>query len=174
MTAPKHLPRVFAFVALAAAALAVPAFAADPTHEEPATVRSRNVEFNKKTGTAAYRGNVIYVQGDLSLDAARVDVTTRRKKADTVTASGNPVVARQRGADGAPAITIEAAQLDYDVSARTLDLRERVLVRQGEDTIRAASARYDLNTGRLDARADTAQGGRVEALIHRRPETPAP
>jgi lipopolysaccharide export system protein LptA len=177
MTQSKHLlwnSAAACILAGTAAALAAPAYAAHPAQDEPATIRSRDVELNQKTGTAVYRGKVVYVQGDLSLYAERVDVFTQQRKADIVTATGRPVIARQRPADNGVPTTIEADRLDYHINQRTLDLRDRVVMHQGEDSVRAATAHYDLVTGRLDARGDPARGERVEAVIHRRQEAPAP
>jgi lipopolysaccharide export system protein LptA len=139
--------------------------------DEPVSVRAADVELNQKTGVATYRGRVVMNQGDMTLNADWLEATMRGRDVDVVRATGNPAGASQR-APGGDTTTVTAAHLHYHANTRTLELTDNVELRRGADVFRGATGRYDLNSGRFEARGNPARGERVSAVIQPRPETP--
>lgn len=141
--------------------------------DEPVSIRAADVELNQKTGVATYRGRVVMNQGDMTLNADWLEATLKGRDVDVVRAKGAPASASQR-APGGETTTVTAARMLYRADARTLDLADNVALRRGADVLRGSTGRYDLDSGRFEARGNPAYGERVNAVIQPRPEATAP
>jgi lipopolysaccharide export system protein LptA len=135
--------------------------------EAPLNISARHVEVNEKTGAAVYRGHVVLVQGSLRIEAERLEVRSHQNKPDVVLGFGHPLVVRQRQDRRDEEVEIRAARLEYRVRERQLNLSEQVSLRQGQDTVTAQAAHYDINEKRFRARGDAA-AARVAAVFHPR------
>jgi lipopolysaccharide export system protein LptA len=141
------------------------AHAAGPDEDEPIRIDARSVEANDKTGAMIYSGNVVIEQGRLSIQADRVEITTRKGKTELVRATGKPAKLRQRAAGENGEIRAEADRVDYRVSLRKVDLVGHVSLRRGEDLFTADVLHYDLISKSLNAAGDDKSDGRVHAVI---------
>ena len=133
--------------------------------DEPIRINARNVEANEKTGTVVYSGKVVVEQGQLSLQADRVEIVTRQGKTDLVRATGKPAKLRQRPGEGTEEIQAEANRVDYHVARRVIDMSGNVSLRRGADTFTADVLHYDLVSKSLNAAGDEKRDGRVHAVI---------
>src|SRR5688500_10549659 len=63
--------RVFSFVSLPLLLIltAVPAHAVKTDADQPINVRARSVDTNEKTGVTVYRGDVVFTQGSIRIQA---------------------------------------------------------------------------------------------------------
>lgn len=141
------------------------AHAANLDEDEPIRIDARSVEANDKTGAVVYSGNVVVVQGRLSIEADRVEITTRKGKTELVRATGKPARLRRRAEGGNGEIRAEADRVDYRVASGKVDLAGRVKLRRGEDLFTADVLHYDLDTKSLNAAGDAKSDGRVHAMI---------
>lgn len=139
--------------------------AAGREEDEPIRVDARSVEANEKTGAVVYSGNVVVEQGRLSIQADRIEVTTRKGKTELVRATGKPAKLRQRAEGENGEIRAEADRVDYHVSLKKVDLIGHVSLRRGEDLFTADKLHYDLSSKSLSAAGDEKSDGRVHAVI---------
>lgn len=141
------------------------AHAAGLDKDEPIRIDARSVEANDKTGAMIYSGNVVIEQGRLSIQADRVEITTRQGKTELVRATGKPAKLRQRAGGEDEEVRAEANRVDYRVSLGKIDMSGRVSLRRGEDLFTADVMHYDLDSKNLNAAGDDKSDGRVHAVI---------
>lgn len=120
----------------------------------PVEVTSDNLDVNQDDGTAEFTGDVVIVQGEMTLSADRVrvnyDETARR--ISTMDASGNVVLIN--GPDAA-----EADEAEYSVDTGLVVLTGNVLVTQGANAVAAERANINLVDG------TARMGGRVRTIL---------
>jgi lipopolysaccharide export system protein LptA len=112
-----------------------------------------------------YSGKVVVEQGQLSLQADRVEIVTRQGKTEMVRATGKPVKLHQRPEEGTEEIQAEASRVDYHISRKMIDMSGSVSLRRGADTFTADILHYDLISKSLNAAGDEKRDGRVHAVI---------
>src|ERR1700743_2973091 len=163
--------RYSAVLALAAAVLATPAFAAndfglskrDANAPIQVSADRFDADFNAKSGV--YSGNVIVVQGDFHLrsDKARVNVVAG--KPDKIFAYGNVVFAAPSGnATGDNGV--------YDVAPRLITLTGRVVLNKEKNVMRGSTLTVNLATGQAQLGAKALPGQRVQGLFTPPPQQP--
>ena len=116
---------------------------ADPTAQVEVTADSLSVD--QDSGRAVFAGNVKVGQGDLRLQAARVEVIYSEATGDIaqLLASGGVTFATATEA-------AEAASADYDLANGRLVLTGEVLLTQGASALSAERMEIDLNSGRAE------------------------
>lgn len=123
---------------------------ADPT--APLEITSDSLSVDQETGTAVFQGNVLIGQGDLRLNAGRVQVFYSD-------ASGE--ISRLSASGGVTFVTAteaaEATSAEYNLDAGTLVLSGDVLLTQGSSAISANTMRVNLSDGsaQMDGRVRT-------------------
>lgn len=123
---------------------------ADPT--APLEITSDSLSVDQETGTAVFQGNVLIGQGDLRLNAGRVQVFYSD-------ASGE--ISRLSASGGVTFVTAteaaEATNAEYNLDAGTLVLSGDVLLTQGSSAISANTMRVNLSDGsaQMDGRVRT-------------------
>jgi lipopolysaccharide export system protein LptA len=172
------------------ASLAAPAFAQDNSAlrghntNAPIDIASDRIEVQDRADRAIWVGNVHVVQGDMTMDAARMTVAYRKAttpganpEIGRIDASGNVVVVspseRARGNYGI-----------YDLDKRIITLIGAVTLTRGTNTVNGARLVINLNTGRatVDGSAvggtggstTTSSGGRVTGHFTVPPRTTTP
>ena len=114
---------------------------ADPSAAVEVTADSLSVD--QDSATAVFAGNVKIGQGDLRLQAARVEVVYAGETGDIarLLASGGVTFATATEA-------AEAAEANYDLQTGTLVLSGSVLLTQGASALTADRMEVDLQNGR--------------------------
>lgn len=163
MTTCHDIRRICCLLALVAAV--APAAAADPAEDEPIHIQARSVEANDKTGMVVYSGNVRAEQGDLSIQADRVEIHARAGKTELIRAIGKPVKLRRRANDANEEILAEAGRVDYRVSSDKIDMFGNVSLRRGKDLFTADTLHYDIDSKSLNAAGDDKGAGWIRAVI---------
>lgn len=153
----------------------------------PVDVSSDRIEVQDRADRAVFTGNVHVVQGDMTMDAARVNVAYSRAP----TPGADPQIQRIDASGGVTVVSpSERAKGNfgiYDLNRRIITLIGNVsLIRQG-NTVNGARLVIDLNSGRatVDGSAvggatSAAKGGRVTGRFtvpqraQATPATPAP
>lgn len=150
-----------------------PAMALESDRDQPLKASASHVEFDNKRNVAVYRGNVKISQGSLLLEGDRVEVRSLPAGGvETVQATGTPARMSVQLEGRAERTTIVANRIDYDVSARVLELTGGVTVEQGRERFVAPSVRYELDAQSLQAAGDDTQ--RVTAIIYPREHNTKP
>ncbi|GAB7127103.1 lipopolysaccharide ABC transporter substrate-binding protein LptA [Silvimonas sp. JCM 19000] len=149
------------------------AHAAKADREEKIHIQADQGNFDQKTNTGVYIGNVIVTQGSMVL---RSDKLTIRQDADGNQFSqgqGNPVKFRERGDDGTW-ITAEALRYDYNGQTGLLTLIDKANVHKDQDEVIGDIITYNLNTDQYEAKTTGKSGGRVNITITPKKKASAP
>ncbi|BCL77218.1 hypothetical protein JHS3_29540 [Jeongeupia sp. HS-3] len=155
------------------AASAVQAETAD--REKPMNIEADHANFDQKNNIGVYTGNVIMVQGTMTLKAAKV---TMRQDADGNQFSqgeGSPVKFRQR-MDTGEWIDANSLRYDYDSKTGILKLINKAWVRRdtGDEVIGDVIV-YDMASSTYQAQTDGKPGSRVNiTLIPKKKDASAP
>lgn len=131
-----------------------PALALKSDSKEPAVIDAAEVEFDFKTGTRTYTGNVRIEQGTLRLQSDKLVVKFANDKVHTATAWGRPVKFRQRPDGKTEDVYGEGRRMVLDNAKNMLFLYEDALLIQGRDQMRGKEIAYDMANDRL-----TVKGG---------------
>jgi lipopolysaccharide export system protein LptA len=152
-------------VALAAAALAGPAqiMAADALgpHDSnaPVNYQADRIELMEKANRVALSGNVVIVQGDLTMHSPRALVAYTNEgsmKIQRLDATGGVTVLRGNE-------TARGDVATYDFNARIITMVGHVVVERGTDVQRSGRLVIDLNTHLTTT--DAGPGGRVSGTF---------
>jgi lipopolysaccharide export system protein LptA len=141
-------------VTLAALLASTAALALKTDSKQPAVIDASEVEFDFKTGTRTYKGNVRIEQGTLRLQADKLVVKFANDKLQTATAWGNPVKFRQRPDGKNEDVYGEGKRMLLDETKNMLFLYENALLIQGQDQMRGKEIVYDMASDKL-----TVKGG---------------
>ncbi|AKS47653.1 lipopolysaccharide export system protein LptA [Octadecabacter temperatus] len=129
---------------------------ADPS--APLEITSDSLSVDQDNGTAIFQGNVLIGQGDLRLNAGRVQVVYNDASGDISRLSASGGVTFVTATEAA-----ESSNAEYNLDAGTLVLSGDVLLTQGNSAISANSMRINLSDGsaQMEGRVRTIfnQGG---------------
>jgi len=118
----------------------------------PVQVTSDSLSINQADGSAVFTGNVLVIQGDLRLTAAKVQVEYAATGNDIqrLIASGGVTMANATDA-------AEARDAVYSLADGMLEMTGDVLLTQGRNTISGGKLRIDLKggTGVMEGRVQT-------------------
>lgn len=116
------------------------AISADPN--APVEITADSLSIDQATGTAIFIGNVVFGQGDLRLNAARVQVIYSDASGDISRLSASGGVTFVTATEAAEALTA-----DYNLDTGTLELAGDVLLTQGASAISSDTMRLNLSDG---------------------------
>ncbi len=139
-------------------------------NDEPIHVRANHVELDKLRGTVNYRGAVVVTQGDFTIAADRIEAVSRDGKDEALRAFGAPARAKAALASQPEETRLQAAEIEYQVATRVLELTGEAVVEQGSQRLTAHHIRYDLVGQDLRAKGRDAQ--RITAVYHPRKTPP--
>lgn len=152
-----------AIIALLATLLSTPGFAqgalvafgdVNQDTTQPVEVEADNLAINQADGTAVFTGNVVIVQGEMQLSAAKVKVFYHEvtKRIERLHATGGVTVVS--GEDAA-----EGEEANYNIDTGEIVMTGDVLLVQGNNALSAAHMT-------IDTKAGTAQmEGRVKTIL---------
>ncbi|WP_322891071.1 LptA/OstA family protein [Yoonia sp. 76] len=105
-------------------------------------VTSQTLSVDQDTGIAVFEGEVLIIQGELRMSAARVEVVygSDTNEIARLVATGDVLLANAQDA-------AEADTADYDITTGLLTLTGDVLVSQGETVISAESMVVNVTDG---------------------------
>ena len=136
--------------------------------ELPIHISADRIELDQKTGMAYYRGHVTFVQGGLTITAAKAQASTRNNTVQTISAEGNPITFFQKVPPPGQDIQGQALRLKYFAPQQRLDLHGMVRFRQGSDSLHSDTLDYNMATGTMTA-VSTSPRSQVHVVI--RPRT---
>jgi lipopolysaccharide export system protein LptA len=120
------------------------AFATEPVDaDQPVEVTADRLDVSQTDGTATFEGNVVVVQGELTLTAGRVLVEygdTEPREIEQIFAFGNVVLV-------SPTETAEGDEAVYAVADRSVVLTGNVLLTQELNVVSGERLTIDLDTG---------------------------
>ena len=141
----------------------------------PVNLEADSVTLDDINKTSLYLGNVILIQGTLTLRADQVQAKQNEQGLQHVTAVGRPVAFRQKVDGREEYLEGFADRIEFDNVKSQLELIGNAKLRRGQDELRGAQISYNANTefyrviGKPNAQSPA---GRVRAVIRPKP-TPA-
>ena len=120
----------------------------------PVDVTSDSLSLNQETGQAVFDGNVLVVQGEIRMSAARIVVDYGDDGVTNLNATGGVTFVT-------PTEAAEAQEASYAVADGDVVLTGDVLLTQGANTVAGDRLVIDLEsgTGRMEGRVRTVLGG---------------
>lgn len=150
---------------LAIALLAAPAlaqgFSALKGHDNnaPIDISSDHIEVQDRADRAIWSGNVHAVQGDMTMDAARMTIAYTHASG----AGGDPQIQRIDASGGVTVVSpSERAKGNfgiYDLNRRLITLIGNVTLTRGANIVRGARLVIDMNSGRATVDGNAVGGG---------------
>lgn len=149
---------IFVFITLVSAQPALPqgaevAFGGNKhDNTQPVEITADSLQLNQAENSAIFLGNVLVGQGELRMQADRIDVTYSSEAGGVsfMEATGN--VTMTNGAEAA-----EASKATYDVSKSSILMEGSVLLTQGANALSGQKLLINLDTGtaKIEGRVKT-------------------
>lgn len=179
-------PRLFA-AALAAAALATPAFAERADRDKPLQIESDRLVYDDAKQVGTFTGNVVATKGTIVIRGERIVLRQDQAGNQQGVAYGNPASFRQKREGLDEYIEGYGGEIEYDSRTETARIRQNAVLRklEKERVTEEMFGQLIVYEGQTDsytvdgtgARAPTGTnpGGRVRVVIQPKPAgTPAP
>ncbi len=151
--------------------------------KEPVNISADKLDFLNKENKLIYSGNVVVVQGDSTMKAAKLDIDLQRDApgaggatapaappAGDATAPGQGSSVRHMEADG-PVTLISKDQVGtgdhatYDKGENKVYLRGNVTLSQGTNVTQGDRLIYDMTSGQAQVFSGQTNGGRVSSVF---------
>lgn len=158
--------KIFLFSLLAGLTATALAEKADRTR--PVHLEADNVTLDDIRKLSVFQGNVLLMQGTLTMRADRLEATQNDEGLQKISATGKPVSFRQKRDGVDEYIEGFADNMEYDGVQNLLKLHGNARLRKGGDEIRGALITYDAKTEfyKVTGQQNTAgSGGRVRVTI---------
>ncbi|HET9121987.1 MAG TPA: lipopolysaccharide transport periplasmic protein LptA [Acidiferrobacteraceae bacterium] len=142
---------------------------------QPIDLSADHIRLDQRTGVTTYYGHVVLRQGSLEVRADKAVVEYRKNAISTITAFGAPLHFQEQPTRTAAKVLGSARLLTYVASSHVLQLQHQVVLRQGPNSFKSASMRYNLLTQVVHASGNE-QHKRVHATLipsTRKPVAPA-
>jgi lipopolysaccharide export system protein LptA len=124
----------------------------------PINVSADSFKSDMATKVGIYIGNVVIVQGDMTMRADQVRIEELDNKPNKITGTGNVVVTAPNGT-GTGDVGV------YDVAPRIITLTGKVVLTKEKNVMRGTYLTMDMNTNLAHLTAQGMPGGRVQALF---------
>jgi lipopolysaccharide export system protein LptA len=160
----RPLPLI-ALVLVAAPALAQQGFSALKGHDSnaPIDISSDQIEVQDRADRAIWTGNVHAVQGDMTMDAARMTVAYSHASQP----GQDPQINRIDASGGVTVVSpTERAKGNfgiYDLNRKLITLIGNVTLTRGTNTVNGARLVIDMNSGRATVDGNAVAGGTTAA-----------
>ncbi|WP_413437446.1 lipopolysaccharide transport periplasmic protein LptA [Sulfuriferula sp. GW1] len=158
-----------------------PALAEKADRSKPVNIEADSVTVDDLRKVSVYLGNVVLVQGTMTLHADKIVVHQDAEGFNSATAYGNPVSFRQKRDGVDEYIEGYADRMQYDGKPGTLQLFDNAHLKRGADDLRGSYISYNSNTeffevkgGNNAAGSPSGRKGRVSAIIQPKPAKPGP
>lgn len=116
-------------------------------------------------GQASYRGDVILVQGGLTITAQSLDISAENNSAEKVIAEGEPAVYEQTGATEEERVKASAGRIEYDIVSNLIVLTGDAQIQHNGSEIRGGRITYNADNQIVKASADDKGAGRVKMIL---------
>ncbi len=138
-------------------------------------IEADRASLDNKKGLTLYFGNVVIVQGSLTLKAEKVTLTyDEKRQIDVVIAetenAGSPPVYFEQVLDNKEKVHAEARLMEYHAKQDLLHLKKSASIWKNKDKITGEHIMYDAKEGKITAEGKPASnakagGGRVKVTI---------
>jgi len=157
--------------------MAAPALAEKADRSKPVNIEADSVTVDDLRKVSVYLGNVILVQGTMTLKADKIVVHQDAEGFNSATAYGKPVSFRQKRDGVDEYVEGFADRMQYDGKPGTLQLYDNAHLKRGADELHGSYISYNANTEFFEVKGGDKTGagkGRVSAVIQPKPAKPGP
>ncbi len=138
--------------------------AAQSDRQLPMTVEADTAELNERSGVSTYKGNVVVVQGSLTMKAERMVLQSKNNKLVRMTGTGKPATYKQVDSSTGEPVYGEADKIVYLPGKNQLILTGKASLLKNDNTFK--SERIVYNTVNEYVSAGSKEGGkRVKIVI---------
>ncbi|ARU32564.1 lipopolysaccharide transport periplasmic protein LptA [Sulfuriferula sp. AH1] len=156
------------------------ALAEQADRTKPVNLEADSVTVDDLHKVSIYVGNVILLQGTMTLKADRIEVHQDGEGFNKATAFGNPVYFRQKQDNSDEYIEGYASRLDMDTKQNTVLLTGNARLKKGADELRGNTMSYNTATEYFEVKNDPnvakspgVSPSRVHAVIRPKPKAGA-
>lgn len=168
---PRGLALVLAPALAVAAFVPHAALALSDDRSQPVQIESDSYDGDDLKGISVYRGNVVYTQGSIRMDADEVHVFfDADRKVSRIAAKGAPVRFRQRMEGYDEDMRGEARRVEYFAAPERIVLEHDAHVWRLGTEFSAQTINYDLAREVVSAQRGETDAGRVRIVIQPRDE----
>ena len=140
-------------------------FAAEGEEPQELLVEAAEQDLNYKENTMYFSGNVVVMQGNLSIKADELFVEVDDKgDSQKLIAKGKPATFSQTGNEN-ETISSQAMTITYLVESRVLTLTGSAEFQQGGAKVSSETIEFDLIAQRVKAQGDKNDNGRVTTRL---------
>ncbi len=141
------------------------AFALQSDYEKPINVVSEQQMADLKANRVIFEGDVEATQGTMKINADKVEVQRASNgQLESIIAYGNPVTFEQTLDNGKP-IHTKSRTLSYLPVQNLVVLSGQATIWQGESRMSGERIEYNIQTQKMRAENQRAQGGRVSSTF---------
>ena len=134
---------------------------------QPINLEADQAQWDQKTGTSVYRGNVIISQGSMRLTADTATLYVTDGLFRRMEATGAPSTFRYKPAANKEEIQGVGEHVEYDVASAKVIVTDNARFTQGGDVFTGHRVEYDLNADVV--KANSKEGGRIHITIQPKP-----
>jgi lipopolysaccharide export system protein LptA len=160
-------------------AIALPAGAEKADREKPIRYSANNLDGNEAEQSIILLGKVEIVQGTIVLKADRVVLKQQPDGSYNASATGKPVLFRQKMDNSDEFVDAQAQRIEYLGSKELVELYDQAWIKRGKDELRGSFLTYNSSNGAFAGRGTwppaatpPAGDGRVTGVIQPRPKEP--
>lgn len=134
--------------------------------DQPIHIEADSVQIDDARGISTYRGNVIYTQGTLRLEAETVHLYfDEERKVSRLEALGEPVRFRQRLDGDDEDMRASALRIEYTADPQQLVLEQQAYIWRQDVEFTGDFISYDATEDSVSASRGDEGGGRVRIVI---------
>ncbi|MEA3291097.1 MAG: lipopolysaccharide transport periplasmic protein LptA [Pseudomonadota bacterium] len=154
---PRALPALLLLLLTTLSAQPLQALESD--RDQPGVLDADEVDMDLQTGVRTYRGNVIYRQGSIRLDADEMVLyTNERDELDKAIATGAPAVFKQRMEGKKEDVIGKGLRIEFNQANEIVTLTDRASVSQEGNTVSGRIITYNMKTERVKVRGGARTG----------------
>ena len=138
-----------------------------PDDEQPVNITADSLEASEKTGKSTYKGNVIIIQGSLTLKGETVNITHPNNQLTTVITNGNPATFKRYSQIDQAWIKGKAQKIHYNALDKTVLLTGDAMVEQpGQHVITGPRLFYNIDKQTLQAQRTDTENKRISVTLN--------
>lgn len=152
-----------------------PLLALDSDRDQPGILDADEMDMDLQTGVRTYRGNVVYQQGSIRLDADQMVLhMNENDELDKAIATGSPAVFRQRLEGKRGEVIGKGLRIEFDQQNELVTLKENATITQAGNTLSGRIITYNMKTEKVKVRGGATTGAKKGAAGTGRPRLVIP
>lgn len=139
--------------------------------EQPITIDSNSATYDEKKGTSIYIGNVISIQGSMTVNSAKLVAYLRGGEVYKLVWTGSPVRFKQKQDNEKEDLNGLSQKLEYYPDSSQMVLIDSAEVTQGSNTYTSDLIKYNSKTSVVSAGKKNTDSKRVRVVLKPKKKT---